>query len=435
MEDGDIAVIPGASVCLRNHDTEFPFRQDSDYLYLTGHREPDGILVLAKGVQDLPEELLFVLPRDPDRETWTGRRLGPEGARERLGFGAADSVERASERLTHAIQHARRLWYRLGASSELDGLVMDAIQGAREKLRQGLAAPEAILDPDRVLHELRMFKAPEELECMRRACAISAEAHVLAMAQAGPGIGEWELEGLIDGCFRRRGADGWAYRSIVAGGDNACVLHYMSNAAPLRAGDMLLIDAGAEVDGYAADITRSFPVDGVFSPAQRAVYEWVLAAQEAAIECCRPGEAWNLGHEEAVRVLAAGLCDLGVLEDPVERVVEEGLYRPWYMHNTSHWIGLDVHDVGPYLVDGVPRPLAEGMCLTVEPGLYFPAADERIPEEFRGIGIRIEDDVLVTAGGHEILTVATPKRVADVEAACAARRVGPPTLDSELASR
>ncbi len=432
MEDGDLALFPGASHVIRNHDVEYPFRQQSDYLYLTGHQEADGMLMLAKGIEGLPEAALFVLPRDPERETWTGVRLGPEGAMSQLGFEQAWPVEELPKRVVDAIHAAGRLWYRVGEHAQTDQLVGDALKVARNKSRLGIHPPAALMDPTLVLHELRLHKGEDELQLMRKAAAVTAEAHLLAMAQAGPGVGEWELEALLDYSFRRHGGNGWAYGTIVAGGPSACILHYTSNDAVLRDGDLVLIDAGAEFDGYAADITRSFPVNGRFSDAQRRVYEIVLAAEKASIEKCVPGLPWAGVHDESVRVLSEGLRELGVLEQPLDEIIEQELYKPWYMHNTSHWLGLDVHDAGSYTLGKEPRPLAQGMCLTVEPGLYFPAGDERVPEELRGIGVRIEDDVLITAGGHEVLTAATPKEVADVEAACAAERVMPPRLDTEL---
>ncbi|RMH01873.1 MAG: Xaa-Pro dipeptidase, partial [Planctomycetota bacterium] len=337
-----------------------------------------------------------------------------------------------AQRLEEFLPRARRLWYRLGDHPRTDRLVGRILSRARNKSRQGIHPPAALLDPVPVLHELRLHKDEDELALMRRSAAVTAEAHLLAMAQAGPGLGEWELEALIDYTFRRHGADGWAYATIVAGGANACVLHYTENADRLADGALVLIDAGAEFFGYACDVTRTFPVSGRFTPAQRDAYQIVLAAERAAVQKCLPGEPWAGVHEEAVRVLADGLRSLGVLAEPVEEIVEKELYKPWYMHNTSHWLGLDVHDAGTYTLPGGDRRLlAAGMCLTVEPGLYFPAGDERVPAELRGTGIRIEDDVLITPGGHEILTLAVPREAADVEAACAAERPMPPRLETE----
>ena len=434
MEEGDLALFPGASHVVRNDDVEFPFRQESDFFYLTGFCEADAILMLAQGIEGLSEETLFVLPKDPERETWTGRRIGPEGAVETLGFAAAASVEEAAETLSQAIHKARRFWYRLGDHEELDAVVLEALRSSRKKSRLGFHPPDALVEPTRVLHEMRLFKSEAELELMRRSAAVSAEAHLLAMAQAAPGVGEWEIEALLNYTFRRNGGDSWAYPPIVAGGANACILHYNTNHMPLEADTLLLVDAGAEFSGYAADITRTFPVSGRFSGPQREVYEAVLAAQQAALEQARPGLPYTDSHDAAVRSLCESLRELKVLHETVDEIVEKRLYRPWYMHNTSHWLGLDVHDAGRYTAAGEARALEEGMVLTIEPGLYFSPDDEHVPPALRGIGVRIEDDVLITGGGHEVLTVAAPKSAADVEAACAAERVMPPTLDSELVS-
>ena len=432
MEDGDLALFPGASHVTRNHDVEYPFRQQSDFLYLTGCREADAVLMLAKGIEGLEEETLFVLPRDPAKETWTGIRLGTEGAMERLGFGHAASVEDIDEELPAAMRQAKRVWYRLGDHADLDGMVLETLSETRMQARLGVLPPAAIVDPTPALAEMRLFKSEDELALMRRVAGISSQAHALAMAQAQPGMHEYQLEALIDYTFRSNGCEGWSYPAIVATGNNACILHYTSNDAPLKDGEMILIDAGGELQGYAADITRTFPVNGTFTPAQRDAYNAVLAAQQAAIDTAKAGTPFHDVHNAAVKSLCEGLVSLGVLSGTVDEIIEEKQYREWYMHNTSHWIGLDVHDAGQYYATGESRPLVENMCLTVEPGLYFRADDERLPAELRGIGIRIEDDVRITGGDCEILTAATPKSVEDVEAACAAERAMPPTLDSEL---
>ncbi|HEX9792486.1 MAG TPA: aminopeptidase P N-terminal domain-containing protein [Planctomycetota bacterium] len=434
LEDGDLALVPAARPVLRNHDVEHPFRQSSDFLYLTGFREHDAVLMLAKGIDELPDETMFVLPRDAAQETWTGRRCGPQGVVEQLGFEAADSLDDLDDRVGDALAHARRVWLRLGERPELDRLVLARLGELREQSRrEDCHSPGSIHDPSGLLAELRLRKSAEELAWMRLAAAATAEGHLLAMAQAAPGVGEWELEALLNYTFRRRGGDGWAYPPIVAGGVNACILHYTESAARLGTGDLVLVDAGAEFAGYASDVTRTFPVDGSFAPAQRDAYEVVLAAQEAGIAAVQPGKPFQDVHAAATRALAEGLRALGVLSEPIDAILERQLYRPWYMHSTSHWLGLDVHDAGRYRSDGVSRPLEEGMVLTVEPGLYFRPDDERVPAALRGLGIRIEDDVLVTGGGHEVLSAAVPKRIDEVEAACSAVRVMPPTLESELA--
>ncbi len=433
MAPGDVALFPGAGLATRNHDVEFPFRQQSDFWYLTGLAEADALLMLAKDVADVPADTLFVLPKDPLQETWHGVRLGAEGAMEHLGFAAAAAVADAGERVLEVLPQARRLWCSLGEHGGLDRMVLGAFQGLRKRIRQGIEPPAEVLDPRPVLHEMRMFKSVQELDCMRRAAAISAEGHLLAMAQCQPGSTEYQLEALLHYTYRRHGCNdaGWAYPSIVAGGGNACILHYTDNDQVLNDGDLVLVDSGGEYRSYAADITRTFPVNGRFSPAQRDVYEVVLAAQLASIELSRCGNTHEDVHLASVRGLSDGLIQLGVLDGSVEEIIESESYKRWYMHNTGHWIGLDVHDAGRYLSDGVSRPLEAGMVMTVEPGLYFRADDEEVPEEMRGLGIRIEDDVHITGGDPEVLTAATPKTVADVEDACSQERVAPPVLDTE----
>ena len=434
MQDGDVAILRGARLVTRNHDVDHPFRQDSGFWYLTGCPEPDAALILAKGVEGVPEETLFVLPRDPERETWDGIRLGPDGAKAQLGFGAAEENGAFAAKAEEAMAAAGRAWCRLGADAGFDRMILDAMASLRKKARLGIAPPAALLDLGPLLDELRVVKSADELELMRKAAAITAEGHLLAMAQAAPGGSEHELEALLHYTFRRHGAhaSGWAYPSIVASGANACILHYTENDQPLCDGDLVLIDAGAEYRGYAGDVTRTFPVNGRYSEPQREVYEAVLAAQLAAIDCVRAGRPYSEFHDVAVRVLCEGLRSLGVLDEPVDEILEKELYKPWYMHNTGHWLGLDVHDSGRYRDGAESRPLEPGMVLTVEPGLYFGAEDERVPERLRGIGVRIEDDVHVTGGDPEVLTAAVPKTVADVEAACAAARAEPPRLDSEV---
>jgi Xaa-Pro aminopeptidase len=432
MADGDVALFQGAGLAVRNHDVEFPFRQQSSFWYLTGCPEADAALMLAKGIDDCATETLFVLPRDPARETWVGRRLGPEGAMEQLGFEAAFDNGEFREKAAAALAKAKRVWCQLGFNAELDAFLMETIADLRAKGRLGLAPPEQLIDAGTVLHEMRVIKSEPELKLMRKAAAVSAEAHMLAMAQCKPGMPEYELEALLHYTFRRHGCNdaGWAYPSIVAGGDNANILHYNTNHMELRGGDLVLIDAGAEYGCYAADITRTFPVDGVFSPAQRDIYEVVLAAQVAAVDAVRVGNEFHYAHEVSLTRLCEGLKQLGVLQCSVEEAMETDAHKQWTIHNTSHYIGLDVHDCGVSKADGKSRPLQAGMVLTIEPGLYFPADDETVPAALRGIGIRIEDDVHVTGGDPENLTAATPKSLADVEEACAAERVAPPTLET-----
>jgi len=432
MEDGDIALFQGASLMVRNHDVDFPFRQQSGFWYLTGLPEAEGALMLSKGIEGVAAETLFVLPRDPAKETWHGRRLGPEGAMEKLGFADARENDEFEDVVQAAMSRANRVWCRLGEQAELDAFVLEGLAALRKQARLGLTPPSAVLDPGPVLDELRLFKSQDELNLMRRAAAVSAEAHMLAMSQCKPGMHEHQLEALLHFTFRNHGCNdaGWAYPSIVASGENACILHYTENNQACADGDLVLIDAGGEFQHYAADITRCLPVSGKFSPAQRDVYQVVLDAQIAAVDAVRAGTLFHDIHDLASLKLCEGLVSLGVVKTSVEEALESGSFRKWTIHNTSHWIGLDVHDCGAYRFDGISRPLEPGMVLTVEPGLYFAPDDESIPSELRGIGVRIEDDVHVTGGGPENLTVATPKTIADVEEACAAERVAPPTLES-----
>ncbi len=418
MSDGDIALFQGAGLATRNHDVEFPFRQQSSFWYLTGCTEADAALMLAKGVDGVAEETLFVLPRDPERETWVGRRMGPEGAMETLDFPAAFNNDDFHAHVSAAMVKAKRVWCQLGFNDELDSFLLASIKDLRAKARLGLAPPEQILDAGSLVYEMRVIKSAEELDLMRKAAAVSAEAHMLAMAQCQPGMMEYELEALLHYTFRRNGGNdaGWSYPSIVAGGDNANILHYNTNHMAMNDGELVLIDAGAEYQFYAADITRTFPVNGKFSPEQKALYNVVLDAQYAAIDAVRPGNHWNHPHEAALSVLPQGLIDLGLLSCSLDDAIASEAYKPFFMHRTGHWLGLDVHDVGDYKVGDAWRQLEPGMALTVEPGLYIAPDNENVEEKWRGIGIRIEDDVVVTKDGCRVLTDAVPKTVADIEA-------------------
>ena len=418
MERGAVAIFPAAPERLRNNDAHYPFRQDSDLLWLTGFDEPHSVLLL-KATEGGHESVLFVQRRDPAREIWDGRRAGVEGAVRDHGVDAAHVVDEIDEVAPRLLENATSIVYRLGFDDAWDLRVIGWLGTLRARARLGSTPPRAVVDPAPLVHELRLFKDAGEVAAMRTAARITGEAHVAAMREARAGMREYELQATIEGIFRRRGASGPAYGTIVAGGANGTVLHYRAGPAVLEAGSLCLIDAGAEYDGYAADVTRTFPIDGRFGAAQREVYELVLAAQLAAIESVRPGATKESVHHAAVVVLTQGMIDLGLLEGDVDGLVASGAYKRYYMHGTSHWLGLDVHDVGAYHVGGKSRPLAPGMVLTVEPGLYVQADDVQAPERFRGIGVRIEDDVLVTAGGGEVLTTGIPKTVAEVEAACA----------------
>ncbi|MBZ0104828.1 MAG: Xaa-Pro aminopeptidase [Sulfuricella denitrificans] len=409
---GGVAVIPTAPERPRNRDSHYPYRFDSYFHYLTGFVEPEAVLVLVAG--DAPRSILFCREKNLEREIWDGFRHGPDGAKETFGFDEAHPIGQLDEMLPKLLADQPSLHFHLGADSAWDARAVGWLNSVREQVRSGIAAPGAIQDVRAVLDEMRLIKGDEEIATMRRAAEISAAAHVRAMRQTRPERREFEIEAELLHEFRRQGAQAPAYTSIVAGGGNACVLHYVSNDAPLRDGDLLLIDAGCELDGYAADITRTFPVNGRFSPAQKDLYQLVLASQAAAIEQVRPGSHWNAPHDAAVKVLAQGFIDLGLCQGTLAEVLEQESYKRYYMHRTGHWLGMDVHDVGEYKLGGEWRLLEPGMVLTVEPGCYIRPADD-VPERFWNIGIRIEDDVVVTESGCEVLTHGAPRTVAEIE--------------------
>ncbi len=414
MEPDSVALLLGARLALRSRDTHYPFRQDSDFHYLTGFDHPHAAALLR--TDGGPPFTLFVEPRDRDAEIWTGYRPGVEGAVADFGADAAHPIEELVARLPEFLERARHVYHVLGRDAAIDARLSESIEDARLRSRTGVIAPGAVLDPRVALHEMRLHKEPEEIDLMRRAAEISREAHEAAARQAHQGAHEYELQATLDYEFRRRGAWGPAYASIVGGGANATVLHYIANDQPLRDGDLVLIDAGCEVAGYASDVTRTYPVGGVFTGPARDLYQVVLDAQADALDLARPGATLEDIHQAALRRLVQGMVALGLLSGDVDEIVRDGRYRRYYMHRTSHWLGLDVHDVGDYSKGGKPRPLEPGMVFTVEPGLYVPASDEEAPERFRGIGIRIEDDVVVTEDGHENLSASIPKRIDALEA-------------------
>ncbi len=436
---GTAALIPTSTHKVRNHDCEYRFRPDSDFWYLTGFAEPESVLLLLpSGVDDMGREpaegelpgsarrtVLFLRERHPEQETWTGRRLGVDAAPEVLGVDEAYPIEDLWALLPELLRNYERILYRVGLDEARDRELLASVSRLRARARGGVRPPVELVDPGPVLHELRLKKTEAELELMRRAADITCEAHLAGMAAAAPGVGENEIDALIEYTFRRRGSTGMAYTTIAAGGNNACILHYVENNQPLKDGELLLVDAGSEVEYYASDVTRTYPVSGKFSEEQRAIYELVLEAEETAIEAVKPGVPFEEIHATAQRVLARGLVRLGLLEGDEESVLESGAHRHFTIHNTSHWLGLDVHDCGAYTVGGRSRPLEPGMVLTVEPGIYIDADDESVEPRWRGIGVRIEDDILVTETGHENLTVAIPKSVEDVESACSADSLEP----------
>ncbi len=411
-----VAVLPTAPERVRNRDTHYAYRFDSYFYYLTGFPEPEAVLVLIAGddANHAPQSILFCRDRDEERETWDGFRYGPERAREVFGFDATHSIAALPDKLPELLANQPVLYYSVGYDAAFDTRVLDALNGVRANVRSGVYAPAAIQDVRALIDEMRLIKDETELTTMRRAAAISTDAHRRAMAATAPGRFEYEVEAQLLHAFRAGGAAGPAYSPIVAGGANACILHYVENNRRLTDGELVLIDAGCELDGYASDITRTFPVNGRFSPAQRDVYQLVLSAQAAAIERIKPGAPWNAPHDAAVRVLVQGMLDLKLLAGSVDEALEKEAYKRYYMHRTGHWLGLDVHDAGEYKREGVWRNLEPGMVLTVEPGCYIRAAED-VPRPLRDIGIRIEDDVLVTATGCEMLTAAAPKQMDEIE--------------------
>ncbi len=412
---GAALLLPTAAEVIRSGDSHFPFRPDSDFYYLTGFSEPQAVALLKRGI-DGSSFTLFVQPKDPEREVWTGIRSGVEGAVAKYGADFAWPIDELSDQLNKALADVHSLYFASARHPQTD----EQLKGVLAALRSGRKAqlgPTSIVDPAELLGELRLHKSSEEIELMREGARITGEAHSLAMAQVRAGMYEYEIEALLHYTFRRHGAWGWAYPSIVGGGVNACILHYVSNDSVFTDGDLMLIDAGAEVDGYATDVTRTSPVSGRFSATQAELYQVVLDAQEEAISSVRPGATIDAIHEITVRALCRGLLELGLLEGSLEQALEDRSYRRFYMHRTSHWLGLDVHDIGRYhLAEGPARPLSPGMVITIEPGLYIAPDDDMAPARFRGIGIRIEDDILVTADGYENLTEAIPKTIADIEA-------------------
>jgi Xaa-Pro aminopeptidase len=416
MGDG-VALFPSAPLALRNHDVDHPYRQDSDLHYLTGFDEPESLLVLTNQ-HDEHQSVLFVRPRKREREIWDGPRAGVEGAVEHFGVDTAFPIDELEKRLPDYLGNVERLHYRLAKNDEFDSKLFDCLNLLRRGGRRGVTSPEVIVDSSVHLHEMRLRKSAHELDTMRKAAAITEEAHLRAMALAKAGLHEYELDAELIHIYRKHGCERPAYESIVGSGPNATILHYRAGNRVMNDGELVLIDAGCEHDYYASDVTRTFPVNGTFSDEQRAIYELVLRAQEEAIAAVEPGVTLEALHDGAVRVITEGLVDIGLLAGDVDTLIEEKKYEAFYMHRTSHWLGMDVHDVGRYFVDGKHRPLEEGFVLTVEPGIYIAADAEGVDERWRGIGVRIEDDVVVTKGGSEVLTAGVPKSVADIEAAC-----------------
>ncbi len=414
MEASSIAIVPTAPVRQRNRDVDYPYRPDSDFHYLTGFAEPEAIAVLIPG-RAQGEYVLFCREKDPELEQWDGQRAGLEGACDDYGADDAFPIGDVNDILPGLMEGCERVYYALGYYSDMDHRLLDWVKNLRSRTRTGGQPHADFVALDHIIHEMRLIKSRGEIKTIEKAVAISARGHERAMRQCRPGLREDQIEAELLYEFTRNGARSVAYPSIVAGGANACVMHYINNNATLRNGDLLLIDAGAEYDCYASDITRTFPVNGRFSEPQRELYEIVLAAQAAAIAAVRPGNHWDDPHQAAIEVMVDGLLEIGLLKGRVQTVLKNQSYRKYYMHRTGHWLGMDVHDVGDYKIGGMWRVLEPGMVLTVEPGLYIPAS-RSVPKKYRNIGIRIEDDVLVTRSAQEVLSRAVIKSVDAIEA-------------------
>lgn len=415
MEPNSIAIIPSSREQVRSRDTEYPFRQDSDFYYLSGFSEPDAVLVLLPGRRH-GQFIVFCRERDPGMELWNGYRAGPEGVCERHGADDAFPVGDIDDILPGLIEGRDRVYYSMGRSAEFDRQIMGWVNSIRSKESSGAVPPGEFTDLDHMLHEQRLFKSAAELRLLRRAGQITVRAHQRAMRSCRPGMYEYQLEAELQHEFASGGARHAAYNSIVGSGENGCILHYVENSGKMRDGDMVLIDAGCELEYYASDVTRTFPVNGRFSREQRALYELVLKAQVAAIAQIRPGNHWNQPHDASVRVITEGLVELGLLKGRVANLVKREAHRSYYMHRVGHWLGMDVHDVGDYRVGGEWRMLEPGMVMTVEPGIYVAPHNTRVAKKWRGIGIRVEDNVVVTDEGCEVITAGLPKTVEEIEA-------------------
>lgn len=413
MQRNSVAIIPAAREATRSNDTHYRFRQDSDFFYLTGFEEPEAIAVIKPG--ETHEYVLFVRPRDPEREIWDGRRAGVEGAKSEFGAQAAFPVEEFDAKLTEILNDAEILYYRLGVHRDLDDKIIREISRMRSLNRKPIHPPTTIVDPATIIHELRVIKSPDELELMQKAADIAAEAHCEAMKAVRPGMLEYEVEALIEQIFRRHGAAGPAYTSIVGAGPNATVLHYINNDGQLREGELLLVDAGAEYKGYASDITRTFPISGRYSQPQREIYDLVLKAQMSCVEMVRPGVTHDQLKQHSIEVLTEGMVELGLLQGKPEQLIKDKQYEKFYMHGLGHMLGIDVHDVGAYYYGKESRALEPGVVMTVEPGLYIAPDTKDVPEKYLGIGVRIEDDVLCTNNGPRVLTNKVPKQAEEIE--------------------
>lgn len=413
-----VAIFFAAPETIRNNDVHHDYRQDSDLHYLTGFDEPECVLIVAPHREAGDRTVLFLRAKDPEREIWDGRRLGVDDAAATLGIDRAWPIDALADKLPEYLHGATRLYHAFGrpGRAEDDRIVLEALTAARRARRKGIDTPGDLLDPEPLLHELRLTKDDAALDAMRKAAALTARGHRRAMAATRAGLREYQLRAALEYEWGVRGSVRNAYSTIVGSGPNACVLHYRAGDRELQPGELVLVDAGCEVDYHAADVTRTWPVDGRFTPPQAAIYALVLKAQKAAIDHCRPGRTFESVHDLTVKVLVEGLVELGLLEGDVNKIIEEETFKRFYMHRTSHWLGMDVHDVGGYHLRGTSRSLEPDMVLTVEPGLYIAPDDDTVDPKWRGIGIRIEDDVRVTDGAPDVLTAEIPKEIAEIEA-------------------
>jgi Xaa-Pro aminopeptidase len=421
MESNSIAILASASPSIRNNDAEYQYRQNSDFYYLTGFSEPRALLALIPGRRQA-EAVLFCQEKDKEKELWSGFILGPDAAIEELGIDDAYPIEDIDEIILGLIEGRDRIYYSMGKDNEFDTRVMDWVRIIRSQAKAGSHPPNEFQVLDHLLHELRLIKSSAEIKLMEKAAKISVKGHKAAMAMCKPGIKEYELEAELLYSFTRNGSRSPAYVSIVGAGDNACILHYDSNDAEIKPGDLVLIDAGCEYEYYASDITRTFPATGKFSPEQKAIYEIVLKAQEAAIEAAVPGASWDAPHEASVKVITRGLVRLGLMRGAPSQLIKNLAYKEFYMHRVGHWIGMDVHDVGDYKIDNQWRLLEPGMVTTIEPGIYISPNNTKVPKKWRGIGVRIEDDVLITKTSNRILSMGIPKTVKEIESYMSAAR-------------
>ena len=414
MGKGGISILPAAVAKIRNRDVDYPYRQDSDFYYLTGFAEPESVAVLVPGRAE-GEFLMFVRDKDPEREVWDGPRAGLNEAVTEYGADDSFPITDIDDILPGIIESCERVYYSMGTRPDFDGRLMNWVNTLRAQGRTGTHTPDEFIALDHLLHDLRLYKSRAEISAMRRAAKIAVAAHKRAMSVCEPGKHEYEIEAEFAFEFRRNGVHP-SYQPIVGSGANACVLHYNDNNDRLEDGDLLLVDAGCEFDYYASDVTRTYPINGRFNEEQRAIYDIVLEAQDAALECVVPGSMWHEPHDAAVRAIARGLKRLGLIQGTLANLISDGAYRKFFMHRTGHWLGMDVHDVGDYKVSDQWRVLEPGMVLTVEPGIYIGENQSKLAKRWRGIGVRIEDDVLVTRDGHEVLTKDLPREPDQVEA-------------------